>query len=271
MKTISVTLSRDFDEIIIVPFADEHDGDPFANEALTEDRLAFVERTPNAFAVLNGDLMNVATKNSKSDSYSAKYTPQEQRQRALKRYGRIKDKIIGITDGNHCDRVYLESGVNIMQCLAVSLGLEARYSHDGLYIFLRLGETTSHKETRGTGKHRQICYRIYMNHGGRGGRSAGSKVNALTEMSSIVRADVYFHSHTHMPVIIPDIYSEPDDRNSIVLDKPCLYVNTAAALGRGGYGEKKEYKPLSNRMPVVYLNGRRKHIDADFGRGCGLC
>jgi hypothetical protein len=41
-----------------------------------------------------------------------------------------------------------------------------------------------------------------------------------------------------------------------------LFVNTAANLGYGGYGEAGEFKPSSKDSPVIYLNGRKKEFKA---------
>ena len=121
------------------------------------------------------------------------------------------------------------------------------------------------KESNGSGKIRQICYTIYMTHGARSGRKAGSKVNALMELSNIVNADIYIHSHSHLGAIIPGVVNVPDLRNDKILVNDTLYINTAAALNYGGYGEIGEYQPVSKKSPIIYLCGTKKAMDADLG------
>jgi antirestriction protein ArdC len=36
-----------------------------------------------------------------------------------------------------------------------------------------------------------------------------------------------------------------------------LFVNTAAALDYGGYGDKAGFKPASKSSPVIYLDGKK--------------
>lgn len=266
MRIFSIRLSREFEEIILVPIADSHDSDAFADEEYVDNRVKFVEHTPNAFALLNGDLMNMATKNSKSDVYADKYNPDEQLDRCIERYWPIRNKILGVNEGNHERRISRDTGIQVTKRFARELGIEDRYSPGGLYIILRVGQTSRKiKETNGSGKIRQICYTIYMTHGARSGRKAGSKVNALMELSNIVNADIYIHSHSHLGAIIPGVVNVPDLRNDKILVNDTLYINTAAALNYGGYGEIGEYQPVSKKSPIIYLCGTKKSMDADLG------
>ena len=266
MRIFSIRLSREFEEIILVPIADSHDSDAFADEEYVDNRVKFVEHTPNAFALLNGDLMNMATKNSKSDVYADKYNPDEQLDRCIERYWPIRNKILGVNEGNHERRISRDTGIQVTKRFARELGIEDRYSPGGLYIILRVGQTSRKtKESNGSGKIRQICYTIYMTHGARSGRKAGSKVNALMELSNIVNADIYIHSHSHLGAIIPGVVNVPDLRNDKILVNDTLYINTAAALNYGGYGEIGEYQPVSKKSPIIYLCGTRKAMDADLG------
>jgi hypothetical protein len=41
-----------------------------------------------------------------------------------------------------------------------------------------------------------------------------------------------------------------------------LFVNTAANLRYGGYGEAGEFKPSSMETPVIYLDGTKKDFKA---------
>lgn len=266
MKVFSTRLSREFKEIIIIPISDTHDADPYSNQKYIDERIKFIEETPNAFTLLNGDLMNMALKNSKSDVYADKYSPDEQLDRCIDRFYPIREKILGVTEGNHERRISKDTGIQITKRFARELGIEDRYSPDGLYVIIRFGQHGGgKKESNGSGRVRQTCYTIYMTHGSRGGRKPGSKINALTELSNIVTADIYIHSHTHLGAIIPGVLNVPDLRNDKILTNPTLYINTAASLAYGGYGEIGGYPPVSQLSPVIYLCGTKKAMDADLG------
>lgn len=39
-----------------------------------------------------------------------------------------------------------------------------------------------------------------------------------------------------------------------------LFVNTAATLNYGGYGDRQGFKPASKCSPVIYLNGQKHEM-----------
>ena len=80
MKTVKVDLSADIDCLEIYTLADWHIGDKFCKISEIKDTLNYIKDTPNAYAILNGDLMNNATKTSVSDCYAEVMKPQEQLQ-----------------------------------------------------------------------------------------------------------------------------------------------------------------------------------------------
>jgi ribosomal protein S18 acetylase RimI-like enzyme len=63
-------LPKDLKECEIHTLADLHMGDAQCDYKLIKDRVDYIAKTPNAFCILNGDLMNNATKTSISDSYA---------------------------------------------------------------------------------------------------------------------------------------------------------------------------------------------------------
>ena len=238
-------------------FADHHIGDVNCNRKLIQQEIEQVQKTDNAYAVLNGDILNWASKTSVSDSYAEQYSPMEEMQMAVDLFSPIKDKIIGITPGNHERRAYRAEGIDVTYLVAKELGLAERYSKESLLMFVRLGHDTGRKM-----HHRPICYMLYANHGSGGGRMEGAKAIRLADMASIVDADVYLHAHTHLPMVMRQAFYRTSAGNSSVQKVDRLFVNTAAALGYGGYGELGEFKPNSMKNPVLYLNGREKLAEA---------
>lgn len=81
-------------------------------------------------------------------------------------------------------------------------------------------------------------------------------------MARYIDADIYIHSHTHLPMIMKQGFYRVSAQNSSVAKVDKLFVNTAAALDYGGYGEAFEFKPSSKDSPVIRLNGVIKLFDA---------
>lgn len=256
MKTIKIDLSENLKQIEIVTFADLHYGDKLCDVDLLKERINYVKNNPNVYCILNGDLMNNSTKNSIGDIYSEEGTPMDQLKKLVEFFEPIKDKIICVNFGNHEFRSWKWDGIDLTKLLCIQLGIEDRYTKESALIFLRFGNQGLHN------KNRKVPYSIFVTHGSGGGRKEGAKAIRLADMASIVDADIYIHSHTHLPMIMKQSYHRVDLRSSTVSLVPKLFVNTAALLNYGGYGEVAEFKPSSKSNPHIFLDGKVKKFKA---------
>ena len=263
MDCIRADLPRELKTLEIHTFADLHLGDKHTDMDLIKSRIKEVKEKENAYCILNGDLLNNATKTSVSDSYAEDIPPMEQIQRGIYLFEPIKDKILAITTGNHEGRTYQKEGIDLTEVMARQMAMHDKFSKTAALLFVRFGEQSCNtKETGGSGKVRQMCYTIYTTHGRGGGRKEGAKAIRLADMASIVDADIYIHSHTHLPMIMKQAYYRIDKQNSKCKCVDKLFVNTAATLNYGGYGQVYEFKPASKDNPVIFLNGTRKEMTA---------
>lgn len=254
MKPIKCTLPAELTQVEIHPLADFHLGDSMADFKHITDTLKYIEQTPNAYCVLNGDLMDTAIASSVGDTYGANLSPMEQLKQCVMLFQPIKDKILCITHGNHENRIYKQDGLDITHLMAAQLGIEERYSPTTALLFIRLGNDP--KRTR------RICYTAYVTHGAGGGRREGGKINRLADLAGIVDADIYIHAHTHFPAVFKEGFFRTDVVNSTAVMVDKLFVNTAASLNYGGYGDVQGYRPSSKDNPTIYLDGRKKRVTA---------
>ena len=257
MHTVKVDYPASWDHANLYPLADLHIGDPHSLSGLIAERMEQIKNDPNGLVILNGDLLNTALRHSVSDVYGEKLTPMGQIERLVDILTPIKNKIIGVTTGNHEYRVYKEDGLDIMRLVCRELGIEERYDPCGVLVFLRFGRKRSHH-----GGEMPQCYTIYATHGSGGGRKEGAKAIRLADMASIIDADIFCHGHLHLPLIMKQAYFRvnPGNCSTAMVDR--LFVNTGACLDYGGYGQAQEYKPASPAMPVITLSGKRKHMTA---------
>ena len=258
MKVIKIDLPPDISQLEIHPFADEHIGDEHCDIKRLLTRIEYVKNTPNAYCIMNGDILDNATKTSIGDIYTQEFNPMEQLKRAVEMFSPIKDKILCITHGNHENRTYKKEGINLSYLIARQLGLEEKYSPTSAVLFIRFGTP---KKSHGD-KNRKVCYTLYTLHGSGGGRKEGAKAIRLADMASIIDTDIYIHSHTHLPMIMKQGFHRIDTKNSAVACVDKLFVNTAANLKYGGYGEAGEFKPSSMETPIIYLSGTEKEFNA---------
>jgi predicted phosphodiesterase len=248
MKAIRCDLP--FAEIIeIHPMADLHIGDPQSDYKSILERIEYIRKTPNAYCILDGDLMDTAIASSIGDTYSANLQPMEQLKQCVKIFEPIKDKILAVLPGNHENRVYKSDGIDLTEVMCSQLGIPGRYSPTTALLFIRFGRQSSNRHNR------PFLYTAYVTHGSGGGRKEGGKVNRLADLASIVDADIYIHAHTHLPLIFKESFFRVSGSNSSVALADKLFVNTAASLNYGGYGDRMGYKPASKKSPVIYLDG----------------
>lgn len=261
MKTIKLELPRDLTEVEIHTFADEHFGDEHCDVKRLLSRIEYVKNTPHAYCILNGDIIDNATKTSIGDTYTQVFNPMEQLQKAVEMFAPIKDKILCITHGNHENRTYKKEGINLSYLMAAQLNLVERYTPTSAVLFIRFGRISRGIKDR-TGNVRRTRYTVYVLHGSGGGRKEGAKAIRLADMASIIDTDIYIHSHTHLPMVMREGFHRIDIVNSTVAKVDKLFINTAANLKYGGYGEAGEFKPSSMETPVIYLSGTHKEFKA---------
>ena len=263
MKVIKIDLPRELSSVELHTFADEHVGDEQSDLKKLLARIEHVKNTPNAYCILNGDIIDNATKTSIGDTYAQVFNPMEQIAKAVELFEPIRDKILCITHGNHENRTYKKEGINLSRLIADQLGLSDKYTSTSAALFIRVGASANGvKETNGSGKVRRMCYTVYVLHGSGGGRKEGAKAIRLADMASIIDTDIYIHSHTHLPMVMKQAFHRIDPKNSSVALVDKLFVNTAANLNYGGYGEAGEFKPSSKDTPVIYLSGTKKYFEA---------
>lgn len=258
MKVIKATLPTDIETLELYVFADEHIGDDNCDLERLKQRVEHVANTPNAYCILNGDIIDYTSRTSIGDIEAREFNIMGQLERAVEFFEPIKNKIIAITSGNHEGRGYRKEGFDIAKIMAYQLGIGDCYSPAAAIIFLRFGKAIDH----GRGKKERRCYTILCNHGSGGGRKEGAKAIRLADMASVADCDVYIHSHTHLPMVMKESYLRIDYRNSCYQNITKLFVNTASNLNYGGYGEAQEFKPNSKDTPVIYLSAKKREMKA---------
>lgn len=254
MKVISFDAMTDQDEVIIYPLGDMHIGDAYASQSELKRIITTIKEMPNAYCILNGDIVNNATRGSVSDVYAEQLSPMAQVMVALELLEPIKDKIISVTTGNHELRSYKDDGLDIMQFLCANLNILPRYDREGCYIFL----TTGKAEGKNSKQDKKIVYGIYHTHGSGGGKRAGSTANQMEDMTNIVDADLYIRGHSHRPMAFPIDYYRAIFPNRKISKVTQYMVTTNAFLNWGGYAEQKGFRPTPIIVPEIHLKAHSK-------------
>lgn len=248
-----IPLSEDFETLELFVFSDLHVGDPHFNEDLFYECREWVLGAPNRFCGLNGDIMNVALKDSISDVYGDVLNPADQLRWAKKEFAPLRDRVLWILPGNHENRIRRATSIDVIGQLAESLGCESRYFPDGALLKLTFGA----KKKNG----KRAVYTLYATHGSGGGAFVGAKALKMQRMSNIVLADVYVMSHTHVKMAFKEAVYVPDLYNNNVRLMEQTFVNSSALLNWGGYAEVKGYKPGAQASPHIILHADPKRVE----------
>lgn len=256
MKVLNINLAKDLDYLELIPLADTHYGDTNCNIDKLKETINYIKNNKHVYCVLNGDIIDNAIKQSVGDVYLQKRTPTEQLEEICKLFAPIKDKILAVTIGNHEYRTWKLDGIDLTKLFCLNLGIEDKYAREAAMLFVRFGQLNSHNNFRSQ------LYSIYMTHGSGGGRKEGAKAIRLADMASIIDADIYIHSHTHLPMIMKQAFYRASRVTSSVQLVTKLFVNTAANLKYGGYAEMGEFKPSSTDTPHIFLSGKEYKTNA---------
>lgn len=254
MQRIVWDMSKVNNDILeIVPLADLHIGDPQCQMDLIKSEIKKIADTPNRYFVLDGDLLNTATKSSVSDVYTETMTPMQELNAAVELFKPIKDKCLAICSGNHENRISKETSISMMRLFARELELENIYADGSAILFLKFGQPKSRYD-------RHMVYTMLMSHGSGGGSKVGSKASKLSTMSDIAVCDIYLIAHTHQPLSFKKSIYVCNHTNCTFRLVEQTFVNTASSLSYGGYGETAMYTPASNTYPVIRLHDRVKKV-----------
>lgn len=254
MKIIKCELPQTFENIEIHAIGDTHLGDRLSDFQHLQNELKYIAETPNAYCILMGDLMDSAIAASVGDTYGAKLSPMEQMKQACAIFSPVAGKVLGVVPGNHERRIYKQDGIDLTQLFCSQLGIADKYSDTTALLFIRFGKD----QRRSHGHRRQTCFTAYITHGSGCGKREGGKINRLADLSNIVDADLYITAHTHLPATFRTGYFRVSLTNYSVMQVDKVFVNTAATLDYGGYGDIAGFKPSSKENPVIHLNNRHQ-------------
>ena len=241
MKGITVKIPQ-AERITIYPLADLHIGDRNCDINMIRARINTIREDPHAYAILDGDLIDNATTDSVGDTYTETQAPGEQITTISRLLEPISGKLLAAVPGNHERRTSRSAGIDITRIICERIGIGDKYSPETAALTINIGK---------------IQYVIYISHGSGGGKKIGGKANALLDQSDIINADIYLQGHTHVPLVTRKTRFDTT-RSGKIEQREMLFVNTAAALNYGGYGELAGFTPTSTVNPVIYLSGVKK-------------
>jgi len=252
------TVRIEGDHAYILAIGDLHMGDKaFGKESKKklEGYIKWVQENPNARVILNGDLLNCATRGSKTSPFEQDMTLEEQITAVCEFLDPIKDRIVGAVMGNHERRIADFSGYDPTLAILWKLGLETEniyYKFTGVIKF-QIG-----KKDKISGRAKN-SYTVVFTHTTGGGKLIGSKLNRVDQMrhSTVTNADVYIGSHNHSLSAAPVVSMEYDPYNENVIQRKQVLVSAGSYLEwDDSYAEAAQLEPMKLGSPRIRLEGK---------------
>lgn len=239
-----------FDKCYLVPLADFHEGARDADHEKSDGYIEWIAEHDDALALLNGDMLNCATKDSAPDLFEDLVTPDESYKRLLKRLTPIKDKIILITRGGHEEQIFRKVGHDYMAQLACDLG-DIPYHPDGAMFGIRLCRDNH-----------SVIFWGYATHGWGGARTIGAKIKKVEDLANVISVDIVILSHDHTQAIHRLNVLTPPGSNTKRFQvhwtfQRKILINTGGFIQYAGYIQRKGYQPQDLGTPRIRLEIKR--------------
>ena len=210
-------------------FGDLHLGHPNCLLDKAKENLDYCLKT-RTYVLLMGDLMECGLTGSVGDSvYTQKLNPQEQLESVVELFTPLAKEglIVGLHAGNHEDRIFKTSGINVGKLISGMLNVP--FLNQACWHLWRVGDQN---------------YKVYSLHGSTGSKFVYTKLKAATDISHYFLADVIAHAHVH------DITSHPFERQSVNLrDKTIEYVKQYVILTGHYLGYQLSYAQAKGMPP----------------------
>jgi len=236
---------REQKQLKVYVMADLHKGSQHFDEKSWLEFKHKLMTEPDSYAVLNGDLLDVATKTSKTNVYNQAMSVNEQQCWLEGELADIKHKVLCIINGNHEERVRKDSDYHILFNAAKVAGIGHLYRENIAFLSIHLGEGKNNK---------QIYYSGLATHGN--SKTADSKF--CTYFDGV---DFYIYSHVHNVSSERKFKGVCDPYNKRITFRPYVQLVSSAFLDYAGYAVRKQYQPALYSENYIRLDGNRKNME----------
>lgn len=255
-------ITHHFDEsIVIFPISDVHLG---ALEHMKKEWLEFcdmIQKTPNTYLILGGDLINNNTRSSVGSPWDDTLRPREQKKRMVELLKPIKDRILCCVTGNHEARSLKDADDDPTYDIMTKLDLEHLYRPNMCFMKVSLGR-------RKTDNTPIQSYTFTVTHGAGGGIYTGATVNRNERFGNVIEGlDCLVVGHTHKGTITKPSKIVIDRKNNKVTMSHYTVISTVSWMNFGGYALKKMLLPSHVADPQklkLHMNQHNKRIEVTW-------
>jgi hypothetical protein len=270
MQIITEIIPDEIAELHVI--GDIHIGDEAFTaraEKKLKEKIKRIEQNENARLFLNGDILNVSTRISKTTPFSKNTRiKSEEEDYAVELFKPVADKIIGVTDGNHEHRVIDFANYSLLNSFCQRLSTEKRkivYCGVSCLLFLKVGRPPKHGtpiKWRDLPHRTGQTYSCYIQHTTGGGGTNGGKLNRTDKMRNIVRGcDCYFGNHNHLIGYLEPLALIPNIQRCTLTEVEQHVVDCGAYLDYPEYAERLMCEPARIGSPTTTFFSKEKAVE----------
>lgn len=253
MKTITLNIPEDHGYLL--PLGDLHRGDRHLSDRGLNKIKGYMDWAmdrPNAYIFLMGDILNVASRSSKTNPFES-MSGDDEYQKSVELFKPYASKIVGVVSGNHESRMYKEFGFNPLNPFCNELNIP--FCGFSSVLKIRVG-----KRKGSVNQYEQI-YWGFAHHGTGGGGTLGAALNKKMKLQEIVHGmDFYMAGHDHQLVAgTRNILLPKRDK---IEHQRVHYIDTGSFLDWDGSYAEEAGMPISKQgAPRLRFDGRERHHD----------
>jgi hypothetical protein len=233
----------------LIPIGDLHRGDRHLSDrglSKLKGYLDWVKERPEARIFLMGDILNVASRTSKTNPFES-MSGNDEYQKSVDLFKPYASQIVGCITGNHEQRMYKDYGFNPLQPFCNELGIN--YCGYTAALRIRVGR-------RKGGDYAQQ-YWGFAHHGAGGGGTLGAALNKKVKLQEIVHGmDFYMAGHDHQLVVGTRNILIP--KRERIVHQRVHYIDTGSFLDWDGSYAEEAAMPIGKQgAPRLRFDGRR--------------
>lgn len=259
MKSDLEIIAHHFDnDILIYPISDVHLGASEHMEGAWSWFTNYILSKPDAYVILNGDLINNATRSSVSNIFEETIRPRDQKRLITQHLEPLRDRILCATTGNHERRSVKDADDDPTYDIMCKLDLENVYRPNIAFLRLTFGRRY---ESDGC-KRNKVSYTFGVTHGAGGGIYTGATVNRNERFMNVIEGlDCLVVGHTHKGTVSKPQKLVVDSRSDKVLTRETTVISSVSWMSYGGYAAQKMLLPaISGKPQEISLNSKTKKL-----------
>lgn len=241
-KTLKIKKGKDYAEVVFL--GDVHFGSPQCHKNKFIDMVDYCCKN-SLYVFLMGDLIEMATRESVGAGiYEQEIIGQNQVEEIIEILKPLSRKklILGLLQGNHEERVYKSTGVDVAKIMATILNVP--YLGNACWNLFKV---------------KKQKYFVYTLHGRTAARYEGTALTALERLSSSFNADLICMGHSHK--LISSHTINQDVRNGKVIERKKFLLITGSYLSYDkSYAQSYGLNIAKIGSPKVKFFAKRKDI-----------